>query len=126
MRLVFMMAKIGITRCLIALVLCSSITATPGVAAEPRKVAIAYSSIGPMAAGIWMAKESGAFEKYGLAADILLITSGPVSVQSLIGGDLQVVSGASNAVINAILSGAPIIAVGGTANRRDSLWLDHR
>jgi NitT/TauT family transport system substrate-binding protein len=40
-----------------------------------------------------------------------------VAVQALIGGDLQAVSGASNAVINAVLNGAPIIAVGGTANR---------
>ena len=81
------------------------------------KMTIAYSSIGPMATGIWMAKESGAFDKYGIQADIILITSGPVSVQALIGGDLQAVSAASNAVINAILSGAPIIAVAGTANR---------
>ena len=78
---------------------------------------MAYSSIGPMATGVWMAKESGAFDKYGIQADIILITSGPVAVQALIGGDLHVVSAASNAVINAILSGAPIIAVGGTANR---------
>jgi len=70
-----------------------------------------------MATGVWMAKESGAFERYGLQADIILITSGPVAVQSLIGGDLQSVSAASNAVINAVLSGAPIVAVGGTANR---------
>jgi ABC-type nitrate/sulfonate/bicarbonate transport system substrate-binding protein len=81
------------------------------------KMTVAYSSIGPMATGIWMAKDSGAFEKYGLQADIILITSGPVSVQALIGGDLQVVSAASNAVINAVLNGAPIVAVGGTANR---------
>ena len=78
---------------------------------------IAYSSIGPMATGVWMAKESGAFDKNGIQADIILITSGPLAVQALIGGDLQVVSAASNAVINAILSGAPLIAVGGTANR---------
>ena len=69
-----------------------------------------------MATGVWMAKESGAFDKYGIQADIIFITSGPVAVQALIGGDLAV-SAASNAVINAILSGAPIIAVGGTANR---------
>jgi NitT/TauT family transport system substrate-binding protein len=81
------------------------------------KMTIAYSSIGPMATGVWMAKESGAFDKYGIQADIILITSGPVSVQALIGGDLHAVSAASNAVINAILNGAPIIAVGGTANR---------
>jgi NitT/TauT family transport system substrate-binding protein len=88
-----------------------------GVAPAQTRMTVAYSSIGPMATGVWMAKEIGAFEKYGLQTDILLITSGPVSVQSLIGGDLQVVSAASNAVINAVLNGAPIIAVGGTANR---------
>jgi ABC-type nitrate/sulfonate/bicarbonate transport system substrate-binding protein len=87
------------------------------LAQAQTKMTVAYSSIGPMAAGVWMAKDSGAFEKYGLQADILLITSGPVSVQALIGGDLQVVSAASNAVVNAVLNGAPIIAVGGTANR---------
>lgn len=87
-------------------------------AAEAQtKMTIAYSSIGPMATGVWMAKESGAFEKYGIQADIILITSGPLAVQALIGGDLHAVSAASNAVINAVLSGAPIIAVGGTANR---------
>ena len=90
---------------------------TLAAAHAQTRMTVAYSSIGPMATGIWMAKESGAFEKYGLQADILLITSGPVSVQSLIGGDLQAVSGATNAVINAILSGAPIIGVAGTANR---------
>jgi len=88
-----------------------------GTVAAQTRMTVAYSSIGPMATGVWMAKESGAFEKYGLQADIILITSGPVAVQSLIGGDLQVVSAASNAVINAVLNGAPIIAVGGTANR---------
>ncbi len=77
----------------------------------------AYSSVGSMATAVWMAKESGAFEKYGLQTDIIFISSGPVVVQALIGGDLLGGSAASNAVINAILNGAPIIAVGGTANR---------
>ena len=88
-----------------------------GDASAQSKMTVAYSSIGPMATGVWMAKDSGAFEKNGLQADIILITSGPLSVQALIGGDLQVVSAASNAVINAILNGASIIGVAGTANR---------
>src|ERR687895_1598865 len=77
----------------------------------------AYSSVGSMATGVWMAKESGAFDKYGIQADIIFISSGPVVVQALIGGDLLGGSAASNAVINAVLNGAPIVAVGGTANR---------
>jgi NitT/TauT family transport system substrate-binding protein len=84
--------------------------------AQPRSK-FAYSSVGSMATAVWMAKESGAFEKYGLQTDIIFISSGPVVVQALIGGDLLGGSAASNAVINAILNGAPIIAVGGTANQ---------
>jgi ABC-type nitrate/sulfonate/bicarbonate transport system substrate-binding protein len=81
------------------------------------KMTVAYSSIGPMATGIWIAKDIGAFDKNGIDAVIIYIASGPVSVQALIGGDLQVVSGASNAVINAVLNGAPIVGVAATANR---------
>jgi len=51
----------------------------PGVDAQ-TKMTVAYSSIGPMATGLWMAKDSGAFDKYGIQADIILITSGPVAV----------------------------------------------
>jgi NitT/TauT family transport system substrate-binding protein len=90
----------------------------PVAAAEAQvKMTVAYSSVGPGSTGIWMAKEIGAFDKYGIQADIIYISSGPVVVQALIGGDLQAGNPASNAVINAILNGAPIIGVAATANR---------
>lgn len=85
--------------------------------AQPKRVTFGYSSIGPMASGVWMAKEVGAFEKYGIQAEILFISSGPVVMQALIGGDLQIANGATNAVLNAVLNGAPILGVAGTANR---------
>jgi NitT/TauT family transport system substrate-binding protein len=91
--------------------------ALPHASLAQTKMTIAYSSLGPMATGIWMAKDSGAFDKYGIQADVIFISSGPVVVQALIGGDLQGGSGATNAVINAILNGAPIIGVAATANR---------
>jgi NitT/TauT family transport system substrate-binding protein len=106
----YFLRRVGLLASMSIILVCTT-------AQAQTKMTIAYSSIGPMATGVWMAKESGAFDKYGIQADIILITSGPVAVQSLIGGDLQAVSAASNAVINAILNGAPIIAVGGTANR---------
>ncbi|HVR16895.1 MAG TPA: ABC transporter substrate-binding protein [Candidatus Limnocylindrales bacterium] len=95
----------------------SCVVVARSFAAESKKIVFAYSSIGSMATGVWMAKDSGAFDKYGIPADIIFISSGPVVVQALIGGDLQGGSGASNAVINAVLNGAPIVAIGGTANR---------
>ena len=58
-----------------------------------------------MATGFWMAKEIGAFEKQGIHAELIYISSGPVVIQALIGGDLQGGSAATNAVINAVLNG---------------------
>ncbi len=86
-------------------------------AAEPRKITFGYSTIGAMAVGSWMAKEIGAFERYGLQANLVYISSGPVVVQALIGGDLAGGIAASNAVINAVLNGAPILGVAEVANR---------
>lgn len=85
--------------------------------AELIRITLGYSSIGPMATGFWMAKEMGAFEKHGIHAELIYISSGPVVIQALIGGDLQGGSAATNAVINAILNGAPILGVAGTSNR---------
>ncbi|HWH78361.1 MAG TPA: ABC transporter substrate-binding protein, partial [Candidatus Binatus sp.] len=90
---------------------------TQSLAAETKKIVFAYSSIGSMATGVWMAKEVGAFERNGIPCETIFISSGPVVVQALIGGDLQGGSGASNAVINAAMNGAPIVAVAATANQ---------
>ncbi|MBI4523524.1 MAG: ABC transporter substrate-binding protein [Deltaproteobacteria bacterium] len=88
------------------------------------RMTIAYSSVGPGSTGIWMAKDSGGFSKYGIEADIIYISSGPVVAQALIGGDLQSGNPASNAMINAILNGAPIVGVAATANRPyHKLWV---
>jgi hypothetical protein len=43
----------------------------------------------PRGPGLWRAKEIGAFEKYRLQTELIFISSGPVVVQALVGGDLQ-------------------------------------
>ena len=64
-----------------------------------------------------MAKEIGAFEKKGFKAEMVYISSGSVTVQAMVGGNLDMSIAASNAVISAILHGAPLIAVGSITNR---------
>src|SRR5215467_8424240 len=77
-------------------------------AAELRKITFGYSSIGPMMHGLWMAKEIGAFEKYGLEAQLVFIASGPVVIQALLGGDLHAGLAATSAVIGAAAKGAAL------------------
>ena len=75
--------------------------------------------------GLWMAKEIGAFERQGIQADLLFISSGPVVVSALLGGDLHAGVAATNAVIGAVLGGAALTATVSTANRPAdmSLWV---
>lgn len=89
-----------------------------------QRAKIAYASISPNFAGLWVAKEAGAFEKHGLPADLVYIASGSITVQAMMAGDVHLAIGASNAVVNAILRGAPLVAVGSVANRPGMiLWV---
>lgn len=93
-------------------------------AAELRKFVMGYSTVGAMAAGMWMAKEIGAYEKYGIDAELIYISSGPTVVQALIGGDVVGGVAATNAVIAAVLRGAPLVSVLSTCNRPyHRLWV---
>ena len=71
------------------LVIALALVLFPGkVQAQPR-IKAAYASISANFAGLWMAKEVGAFEKYGLNAELVYIASGSVTVQAMMGGDVQ-------------------------------------
>ena len=87
------------------------------LAQNPPKVTVAYAAISPIFAGVWMAKEIGAFEKQGLKSELVYISSGSITVQAMVGGNLDMSVAASNAVVSAILHGAPLVAVGSITNR---------
>jgi NitT/TauT family transport system substrate-binding protein len=107
--------KRGLNIALVFLSLLLTPKFAPGQGA-PR-VTIAYSAISPIFAGVWMAKEIGAFEKQGLKSDLVYISSGSITVQAMVGGNLDMSIAASNAVVSSILHGAPLIAVGSITNR---------
>lgn len=87
-----------------------------GASPQLPRVRIAYSSLSSIFAGLWVAKETGAFEKYGVRGELLYIGAGSVAVQAMMGGEVEVVGGAGNAVIAATLQGAPLVSVGSVVN----------
>ena len=86
-------------------------------AAEQTKLNFGYSSTGPTAVGLWVAKDIGAFAKYGVDPNLIFISSSPVMVPALIGGNVQAAVSGANAVIAAVLGGASIVSVASLANR---------
>ena len=103
-----------LAKLILMLVLISSQPASSADAVK-EKVAFAYAAISPSMSGIWMAKEIGAFDRNGLQAELVHISSGATAIQALVGGSVHAALGASNAVVAAIIKGAPIIAVGSRA-----------
>jgi ABC-type nitrate/sulfonate/bicarbonate transport system substrate-binding protein len=99
----------------IALALALSLGQVDG--AEKTKITIGYSTTGPTAVGLWTAKDIGAFEKYGVDPSLIFISSSPVMVPALIGGDVQAAIAGANAVIAAAVGGASIISIASLANR---------
>ena len=89
----------------------------PAWPADKAKLTIGYSSTGPTAVGLWSAQAVGAFDKYGIDPKLVFISSSPVMVPALIGGDVQCAIAGANAVIAAALGGAPIVAIASLANR---------
>jgi ABC-type nitrate/sulfonate/bicarbonate transport system substrate-binding protein len=87
------------------------------VSAEKSKLTFGYSTTGPTAVGLWLAKDIGAFDKYGVDPTLIFISSSPVMVPALIGGDVQAAIAGANAVIAAVLGGAAIVSVASLANR---------
>jgi NitT/TauT family transport system substrate-binding protein len=109
--------------CIVALIVLFSLTVQ---AAEPvkEKISVAYAAISPSMAGVWMAKEIGAFERNGLNVDLVYISSGSTAIQALVGSSVHAALGASNAVLAAILKGAPLVAIASNTSRPGmALWV---
>jgi NitT/TauT family transport system substrate-binding protein len=80
-----------------------------------ERAVVSYAGMSGLRGPLWIAKETGLFEKYGLDVRLVQITAGTTSINALIAGDVDMVITTSSAAIAAALRGAPvtIIATGG-------------
>src|SRR5215470_17041726 len=76
------------------------------------RLAIGYTSASGVFAGLWVAQEGRIFEKYDIDSHLVLIASGSLMVQAMLGGDLPVAAAAGSAAVDASLGGADVIMFG--------------
>ena len=76
------------------------------------RLAMGYSSASGVFAGLWVAQEGGIFEKYDIDSHLVLIASGSLMVQAMLGGDLPIAGAAGSAAVDASLGGADIVMFG--------------
>ena len=89
--------------------------------AQSSKVIIGYANFSPTYAPIWVAKETGFFDKYSLNADLIFIRGGAMATQALVSRSFDFIIAGGVAAIEAALAGAEIVIVAVPANRMDQV-----
>jgi ABC-type nitrate/sulfonate/bicarbonate transport system substrate-binding protein len=88
------------------------VTAMPALTMAKDRLAIGYSSASGVFAGLWVAQEGRLFEKYDIDSHLVLIASGSLMVQAMLGGELPIAGAAGSAAVDASLGGADIVMFG--------------
>jgi len=82
---------------------------------EKSDFTISYTQASGVFAPLWVAQENGLFKKYGLGTSLKLLNT-QVATQSLIAGELDVISTGPN-VVDVRLQGAPVKYIGASLQR---------
>ena len=93
-----------------------SIEGSSSVAAEVRHLH-SSAGVGSNQLPMYVAKDLGLFEKYGLNVELIVITGGARGLQALFGGSTQSANMAGMAPVRAVLSGGDIVIVGAILNK---------
>ncbi|MBI2998684.1 MAG: ABC transporter substrate-binding protein [Deltaproteobacteria bacterium] len=80
------------------------------------KLNVVYPAISGINAALWTAAEANSFQKYGLDVTLVYIPSAPQVVRVMLSGDSQISLTGGAPVVNANLSGADLLFIGGVAN----------
>jgi NitT/TauT family transport system substrate-binding protein len=101
--------KIRVITSVLSLIL--TITVADYAVARDR-LAHGYSSASGVFAGLWIAQEAKVFDKYDIDSQLVLIASGSLMVQAMLGGELPIAGAAGSAAVDASLGGADIVMFG--------------
>src|SRR6187551_1901585 len=85
--------------------------------AQLIRINVGYSAISGDALPVWLAKDTGIFEKNGLDVQPVFFTGGTTAIMALVSADTPIAQLAGPAVVNSVMAGsdATIIAGGVTS-----------
>lgn len=84
--------------------------------AQSKKVALGISALSAVYAPLFIAKDAGLFEKYGVDVDVILISAGPI-VHGMIAGDVKAAGAGASRIVASNLEGSGIMMLAATNDR---------
>ena len=101
---------------LFALFFASLLSGQIGWCQTKLKLNVNYPAISGVIAGLWVAAEANYFDKYGLDAKLIYIPTALQATRVIMSGDSPIGLSGGTPVVNAALSGAERVMIGGVAN----------
>jgi len=105
-----MLRKILLVVACVAFTASSSPQAQEGRKLDPLH--ISYASVTGSRAPLWIAKEEGLFEKYGLDGRLVVIPAGNTALSALVTGDVQIIAAPGSTTMVSAVRGLPVVIVG--------------
>jgi len=100
-------ARLSVSSVMPLLLLLSLFVSTGETAVPAEKVKVIWNALSGFTAPIWIGKEAGIYEKYGLDVDLQYVPAN-TAIQALISGDAPISQVPPMSVVNAILGGADL------------------
>ena len=97
--------------------LVGAMTTGPANGQGLKKIKIGYPSLSFRQSNVWVAKEQGLFNKYGLEVEPILFRGGQVATQALVSGDPPIVN--IGTVVQATIQGHNVVLVAAVETRYD-------
>jgi NitT/TauT family transport system substrate-binding protein len=91
--------------------------ASPFGGGAADKIVVDYGGLSGFQSTVWVAKDLKIFDKYGIDADVLMITGGSRSVATLLSGSTQFATGSATAPLVATARGSDIRVIAASYNK---------
>lgn len=72
---------------------------------------VSYASVSGTRAPLWIAKDLGLFEKYGVDLNLIYIASAATSLNALLGGSVHMIAASGSSAVGAAARGAPVVII---------------
>lgn len=92
----------------------SMVVVSPAWSQEKRLdiLHVSYVSVSASRAPLWIAQETGLYEKYGLDARLVVIRGTQVPITALVSGNIQVIAAPATGSMVAAARGLPVVVIG--------------
>src|ERR671915_2574021 len=108
-----------IWRSLLPVILIILVTQSSASAQTLKKIRIGYPSLSFRQSNVWVAKEMGLFNKYGLEVEPIFLRGGQMATQALVAGDPPIVN--IGTVVQASLQGYNLVLVAAVETTYDQI-----